>query len=1122
MKIIFSKSAPKQSFAQIWLAMKLTIGLLTFVLLQVSAKGISQTVTYTAKRASLEKIFTAIEKQTPYVFVYRNQDIAKSKLVSIDLRETSIERALEICFIDQPLTYEIINKTIVVSSKPVLKNLLLETIAHSNLEVKPPVTVQGIIKDENGKELPNVSIKNQRTQRGTTSDSKGRFSLEAEANDVLEISYVGYEGKTIKIGINQFSLSVSLNPDVQQLNNLVVTGYGTKSKKAITGSIVSVKAEDLKLLPIANLAQGLQGRVAGLDMRQNSGTPGGNISIRIRGTNSINGNSEPLYVIDGVQISATSAINAANPLSQINPSDIESVEVLKDAAATAIYGARGANGVVLITTKRGKEGITRVSYETYLGLQESTKKMSILNASQFAELENNTFAPTVVFADPKAMGEGTNYLDLIFRKATIQNHQLSITGGNEKTQVALGINYFNQDGIIINSNYKRYALRLNLDHRISSTFKVGTSLYYTVTNEDRVNAGGTGVNVTSARGGILGRAVAAPPILLPYRADGSVYSFADQFNSRYRETNNPMGDLAIKNFTAGNRFIANVYLDINILKGLTYRASFNTDLGSELQEFYSPRSIVDSNSLANPSAINGSASNNSTYTTTLLHESILTYKTIFGFDHSLNITAVYATQTDKMQQNNQTGSGFGNDFTMNYAAQNANIYAISSFRNKSDLDSYLGRISYGFRDKYFLEATARVDGSSKFGENNKYGFFPAISGAWRIIKEKFMEPVHFISDLKLRASYGKTGNAAAIGPYQSLSTVTGLGFDYNFNNSNRVGINPTNIANPNLKWEEARQFNIGLDFSFFNNRINAVIDYYNKRTDNLLFSKSIPMSSGYTSITGNYGSIENKGIEFGVNAKILTGKLKWDVSGNITFNKNKVLALDGVQSEIATSSYSILKIGEPLGVFRVFALDGINQTGEAFLPGYDSRTGGFKIKDVNGDGRINNSDLILAGNAQPKYFFGFSTTLKFMNFDLGAFLQGVQGSSLFNAFRFTFETPSGQVNLLSGVENRWSASNPSNEYVKPQQGTNLPVGNRWVENNSYIRLRNLSLGYTFPKYKFIQGIRAYISANNLFTITKYQGWDPESNSFGSSNALFYDNGTYPAAKSYLVGIQCNF
>ncbi len=1101
---------------QMLLMMKLTF-LLTIVLsLSVSSRSFSQKITLTGTNIPLTKVFKTLEKQTGYSFVYEPRILRKAAPVTVDIRNGLITEVLDICLKNQQLSYEIKYQTIIIREIEKPKSSP-EIVSES-----PPVEVKGKVTNENGEPLAGVTVLIKGTKKAVVSDDAGNYSITVpDENAILVFSYVGFSSTEKPVG-KSGTIDVQLGEKDKNLNQIVVVGYGTRSKRSVTGSISSVKSEDLKVTPIANLAQGLQGRVAGLDLRQNSGIPGGNISVRIRGTNSINGTSEPLYVIDGIQISATSSVNTANPLSQLNPSDIESVEILKDAAATAIYGARAANGVVLITTKRGKDGIARVSYDGYYGFQEVSKKIGILNATEFAKLENDTYSPNVIYPDPASLGEGTDYLDLIFRKGSIQNHQVSVTGGNEKTQVALGLNYFDQEGVIKNSDYSRFAVRLNVDQRINDRVKIGTSLYYTNTGENRVRAGGTGVNVTSAREGILGRAVAAPPNLLPYRANGLPYPFADQMNGRYRETINPMAELARKDFTATNRFLANAYLDILILKGLTYRASFNADVSSALNETYSPRYIVDSLTLANPSAINGSAGNNSLYNTSLLHESILTYRQKIGINHSLNATGVFAIQSDKLQTNNQTASGFGNDFTQNWASGTATNYVVSSSKSQSDLVSYLLRVGYGFKDKYFIDISGRVDGSSKFGANNKYGFFPAISAAWRIVDENFMQNLEFINDLKLRTSWGITGNAGAIGPYGSLATVTAGAYNYNFNNVTQIGTYPSGIANPDLRWEQATQVDVGLDMAFFKNRLSVVVDYYNKRTDDLLFSKTLPMSSGYTSITGNYGSIENKGWELSLTGKIFTGKFSWDVSGNITWNKNKVLGLDGVRNEIQQSTYSILKIGYPLGVYRVYVIDGINQTGEAFLPGYDARTGGFKLKDMNKDGKISTDDLVLAGNAQPNYFFGFSTVLRYLNFDLSTLIQGVQGSKLFNAFRFTFETPSGQVNLVEGMVDRWSPTNPSNDYVKGAQGTNLPIGDKWVEDNSYIRVKNITLGYTIPPQKFMRSLRAYVSVNNPFTITKYKGWDPESNSYGSSNSLFYDNGTYPAAISYVFGLQVNF
>jgi TonB-linked SusC/RagA family outer membrane protein len=991
--------------------------------------------------------------------------------------------------------------------------------------------VTGTITDEKGATLPGVSVMLKGTgptgrQRGTVTDSKGQFQLSVpDKGAVFVISFVGYLSQEIAVG-NRTTVGIQLVPDTKALEEVVVVGYGTQRKIETTGSIASVKAADLLQTPVANVAQGLQARVAGVQITQNSGAPGGNVSVRIRGTNSINGSSEPLYVIDGIQVSNSGGITDVSPLSQINPNDIESIEVLKDASSTAIYGARGANGVVLITTKRGKDGGTRVSYDGYGGVQQVNKTLDVLNAQQFAQLENDVYK-RAIYADPTSLGKGTNWQDLIFRKAAMQSHQLSVSGGSQKTQLALSLNYFNQDGIIKNSNFTRYSFRSNIDHRISDKVRVGTSLYYGYSVNNGVGVGGTGSDVTSSRAGVLGAAVAAPPTLVPYRADGSVFPFQDQMNGQYQEVSNPLNYITPINRQTNQRILANVYVEFSLLKGLTYRPSFNADLGNTLTEYYSPLSLLSQSQLASGG---GSATNTSSYSRTLLHESIFTYRNRFAEHHTLTVTAVLATQANVNQNYNQTASNFPNDVTQNNSVGLAVSQRIGSDKSKSRLDSYLGRVNYGYKDKYFLDLTARADGSSKFGENNKYGFFPAVAGAWRIVEEPFMKSVPIISDLKLRGSWGITGNAGAIDPYQSLATVSASGLNYNYNHNPVTGINPAAIPNPDLKWERSTQVDIGLDVSLFHNRLSLVADYYNKRTDNLLFQKVLPMSSGYTALTGNFGSIQNSGLELALNGRILPGgsrNLQWDASANITFNKNQVLALDGILDELPRSAYALLKVGYPMGLYRTYIFDGISQTGETILPGYDGRLGGQKVKDINGDGTITAADQIIVGNSQPKYIFGLSSSFRYRGFDLNLFVQGVQGNKLMNLFRYTFETALGQQNVLAGLANRWSPTNPNNEYASGFQGGRLPISDRYVEDASFIRLKNISLGYTLPnvgpaKIKGISQLRLYVSANNALTITKYSGFDPEVNNFGNATTQFIDNGTYPIARSYLGGLQITF
>lgn len=980
--------------------------------------------------------------------------------------------------------------------------------------------VKGKVTDETGQTVPGASVTVKGTQQGTLTNIDGTYTLNASPSAILVFSFVGYLKEEIAIN-NRSTIDITLKIDQKALEEVVVVGYGTQRKVETTGSIASVKAADLVQTPVANIAQGLQARVAGVQISQNSGSPGGNISVRIRGTNSINGSSEPLYVVDGIQISNGGGITDVSPLSTINPNDIESVEVLKDASASAIYGARAANGVVLITTKRGKSGVTRVTFDSYYGSQETRKKLDVLNASQFAQLENEVFKNTY-YKDPASLGEGINWQDQIFRKAPIQNHQLSINGGNDKTQLALSLNYFDQKGIIIGSGFKRYSFRINLDHQLSKKIKIGTSILSSYSINDGIQTGGENIGDGGAvTGSILGAAIGAPPTLQPYRPDGSLFPFGEQAGGQYREVTNPLGFAAVLRKRTIKRSLINLYGEVNLLKGLTYRASFNADQSGELFNFYSPRSIVNKSDLTDNS---GSATKANSNFLALLHESILTYSTTLAKDHTLKATAVFGTQIEMNNSNEISATGFPNDATQNEALQLALTRTVKSDRRSQRLDSYMARVNYGFKDKFFLDLTARIDGSSKFGANNKYGIFPAVSAAYRIIEEPFMKQVNWMSDLKLRASYGITGNAGGINPYQSLQTVAATESDYIFNHTYLTGINPTRIANPNLRWERSTQTNIGADISFLNNRLSLIADFYYKKTNDLLYVKKLPLSSGYNDITGNFASLENKGIELAVNGRISDGAFKWDISGNMTINRNKILDLDGgVTNERFATTYTVLKVGQPLGLFKTYVFDGVNQSGEAILPGYDGRLGGHKVKDVTGDGLINADDQVIVGNPNPKFIYGFSTNMSFKGFDLGAFFSGTQGNDIYNASRLSFENPLGQRNMLAGVADRWSPTNPNNQYVSGFQGGRLPITNYVVEDGSYLRCKNITLGYNVPKFKGVERIRLYVSANNLFTFTKYSGFDPEVNTYAGSNTVMgVDNFVYPQAKSLLGGIQVTF
>jgi TonB-dependent starch-binding outer membrane protein SusC len=980
--------------------------------------------------------------------------------------------------------------------------------------------VSGKVTSETGDAMPGVNIVVKGTTRGTVSDVNGEFRLDnLVPEDILVLSFIGYQQEEITVG-TQERIAIQLIPDLQTLTEVVVVGYGTQRKLETTGAIASVKSDEITQLPVSNVAQGLQARVAGVQINQNTGAPGGNISVRVRGTNSINGTSEPLYVIDGIQVSNGGGINDVNPLATINPGDIESVEVLKDASATAIYGARGANGVVLITTKRGKSGTTLVNVESYYGVQQNTRTLDVLNAAEFAQLENDVYK-TQLYPDPAAEGEGVDWQDLIFRDAPIQNHQISITGGSEKTQLAISGNYFDQEGIIINSSFKRYSFRITADHRISERFKVGGSFMGSRNLNNGAITGSTTIgDAPVVTNSVLGAAIGAPPTLKPYREDGTLYPFGEQFGGRYREVTNPLGIASITNKTTISRILANVYGDVKLSRGLNYRASFNLDRQDNDRNYYSPISII---AIGDRNATSGAAEKGNAATDVLLHESILTYETKLLELHSFKFTGVFGTQSSAYSSYTVYGNGFPNDVTTNEALQLAQTVTTQSYRSKERLDSYMARINYGFKDRYFLDLTMRADGSSKFGMNYKYGYFPAASAAWRVIEEPFMTNQEFLTDLKLRASYGLTGNAGGIDPYRSLSLMA-IGSNYHLNHALSKGISPSAISNPNLRWEKSTQTNIGLDVSAFDDRVNLTVDVYSKTTQDLLYDKALPYSSGYPFITTNLGEIRNRGVEVSASAYIIDKEVKWRVNANLSANRNEVVSIDGgTTDERFMTTYTLLKVGEPLGVFKTYVFDGIYQTGETIIPGQDGRIGGHKVKDLTGDGIINSRDQIITGNPNPDFIFGLSSSLTWRNLDLNIFMSGSYGNDIYNAARISFENGLGQRNALQGMVNRWTENNPSNEYASPLQGGRLPITDRYVEDGSYLRCRNITLGYTLPSIKYVSKSRFYLSANNLFTITNYSGFDPEVNTFaGSNTTIGVDNLVYPSARTFIAGLQVTF
>jgi TonB-linked SusC/RagA family outer membrane protein len=1108
-------------FRKYLLIMKLIFVLLTATFLQVSAASLAQRITLTVKNTSLEDVFVKLRKQSNYNFLYDIDMLQQTHPVSISVHNASFNDVLEKCFEGQPVTYVIKNNTIVVR--------LRKTPADHPDDKKNDVTITGRVMDEKGQPLPGVTVKVKGSANGTVSGIDGRFSVRvANSNETLIFSFVGFLTEEIPLA-GKTALDIVLKEKPSALNEVVVVGYGTQKRQDLTGSVSSISEKDIKSLPITSPDQALQGHAAGVQVVQNSSAPGGSTTIRIRGGNSIQGGNEPLYVIDGIPVyndSGTSGANL-NGLSSVDPSDIQAIEILKDASATAIYGSRGANGVVIISTKRGKAGDTRVNFDSYYGSQKVRRKYPLLNATEFAQLSNEASTndggtPVYTPAQIAALGAGTDWQDQIFRTAPIQNYNLSINGGDEKTQFAISGNYFNQKGIVLNSDFNRASFRINLDRKISNKIKIGNSVGLTRSKSNRVATDGS----LGSPGQVIANALLISPTL-PVRAPDGSYTL--QNISGGQLTDNPVALAAdSKNLISLNRILGSVYGEYTITDNLKLKVLFGLDGSLQKLESYLPKSVLSGFQLGGMASISNSQS------FTWLNENTLTYNKTFHEVHSLTLLGGYTMQANRYEYNYAASRNFINDNLgyKNLGAGSVNLTPASSVGTWG-LSSFIARANYGYKSKYLLTITGRADGSSRFGANHRYGFFPSASAAWRLSEEGFVKNIKNISDFKIRASYGLTGNQEGIGYYPSLSILSTQ--NYVFGTSLVNGIGPNQIANPDLKWESTAQTDLGLDIGFFNNRLSFTIDAYVKITSDLLLNVTIPGTSGYTSAIKNLGKVQNKGVEFLVNSQNLTGNLTWSTGFNIAYNKNTVLDI-GEASQIFAGqnanigqniSTTIIKVGQPLGSFYGYVTNGLFQTGDNIAASAQptAKPGDRKYKDLNGDNKIDDNDRAILGYAQPKYIGGITNNVSFKGVDLSFFFQGVSGNSILNANRFELEYLSGSTNQSRDVLNRWTPTNTNTDI--PRASVNRPanrISSRQIENGSYLRLKNLQIGYNFSKVLLskinIRTLKVYISGENLITWTKYSGYDPEVSRFGQDNlSQGFDYGSYPAAKIFLAGIS---
>ncbi|WP_138991753.1 TonB-dependent receptor [Larkinella sp. C7] len=958
--------------------------------------------------------------------------------------------------------------------------------------------------------LPGTSVSLKGTTTGTTTDAEGnyRLTLANQANATLVISSVGYVAQEIAVG-KQSVVNAALVVDSRQLDEVVVVGYGTVRKSDLTGSLAQVKAKELNAFPATNVLQALSGRAPGVQVTQNTGAPGAGISVRIRGTNSIQGSNEPLYVVDGFPTSGS------NP-TIINNTDIESIEILKDASATAIYGSRGANGVVLITTKQGKSGKMQVDYEGSYSTQTLRKKLDLMNAREYATFYNeqattDKVTPYFTQAQIDGFGEGFDWQDLIFRKAPMQTHNLTISGGNEKTRYSVGGSIFNQQGIVIGSDYKRYSLRANISSDVSRKLNLSYGATLTKITTSRQNSGG------GNRGGsLISAAISAPPTLTPYNEDGSYRVLATAYPFISNVLTNPLNYIyQSSDDVDANRVLANAALTFKPFDGLAIKISGGIENSDDRTDSYTTTKFVNSQ---------GSASVSTSRGMSLLSENTISYIKTIAVKHSISAVAGFTYQDFLSKSLNASGVGFLSDITETANLGSAATPGIpGTGYSLSTLLSYLGRVNYSYNNKYLATISFRADGSSKYSEGNKWGYFPSGALAWRVSEEEFMKNVPFITDLKARASWGLTGSQA-IGAYATLNNLSAgkTVFDDALYNTFAPG---TQLPG-NLKWETTEQTDFGIDAGFLGNRYRLTLDYYIKHTRDLLNTVQLPSGFGFTSTIRNVGEIQNKGLEIGLEARIFDKAFKWDVNGNISFNRSKVVKLNGGQDILGGSvgvtlisdAANLLREGQPMSVFYGYVENGYTEQGKV------------KYVDQNGDNVINQLDKTIIGNPNPDFIYGFNSAMSFRGFDLTFFVQGTQGNNLVNvsSINNTLDYGFGLNMPREVLYNHWTPTNTTAKYPVISRANSYNYSDRFVEDGSYLRLRNIQLAYNLPLQKmgvtWMRTAQVYASGQNLLTLTKYSWWDPETNSQGGANSIGQgiDHYSYPTSKSVTFGLRVGF
>ncbi|OFX30221.1 MAG: SusC/RagA family TonB-linked outer membrane protein [Bacteroidetes bacterium GWF2_42_66] len=1047
--------------------------------------------------ATIKSVLAAIEDQSDFYFMYEAHSVNVDQKVTVSAENKTVPEILNNLFANTGITYKINNRQIAL------------TVEVSGIIGQQSKTVSGKVTDSSGFPLPGVSVVIKGTTNGIITDADGNYSLKnVPEGATLVYSFVGMKMQEVSVA-GKTSINVIMLEETIGLEEVVAIGYGTMKKSDLTGSVSSIKSDEINSFAASNILQALQGRSSGVLVKQNNGSPGGAISVRIRGTNSIQGSNEPLYVIDGFPSSSSKPTVLDN-------SNIESVEILKDASAVAIYGSRGANGVILITTKKGKEGRTTVDYEASLGFQSLRKKIEMMNATEYANFynlqrTNDGLSPYFSQEQINGFGEGFDWQDFVFTTAPIQTHALTIRGGNQKTKFAILGNVFDQRGIIEGSGYKRYSITANIDHKISEKISVNYSSTLTKNRLDNKDWGGARFGAS-----LISVALCAPPTLTPYNEDGTYRALHTAYPFVSEGLTNPLNYIKERDdVSKSNKVLANLSFVYKPIDGLTVKIYGGAENSDDRSDYYQTLGYVNSQ---------GNASVSTSQFTSFLNENTINYNKIFGKKHNFSALAGFTYQDFITTSLSGSGSGYLSDVTETGNLGSANLPGIpGTGYSKSIILSYLARLNYIFNNRYFLTVNFRSDGSSKYSDGNKWGYFPSGAIAWKIKEENFMKDIDEISNLKLRSSYGVTGSQA-IGAYATLNNLSSG--KTVFGDALYTFFAPGTRLPGDLKWETTAQFDLGLDIGILSNRYNFTFDYYIKETKDLLNTVQLPSSSGFTNTLQNVGVIQNKGFEFSLDAKVLTGKFSWDINGNLSFNKSEVKKLYGGQDIyggyedmlIIADNCNLLREGESMSVFYGYLSDG-----------YDEK--GFeKYKDLNPDGVLTQDDKTVIGNPNPDFIYGLNSFMAYKGFELSLFFQGSYGNDLVNISSVDNSLNYGYgSNMYKEVYyDHWTSENTNAKYPKITRTQKMNFSDRLIEDGSFLRLRNIQLTYNLPVDKwnmnFFQNVRLYVSAQNYWTLTKYSGWDPEVNSVGgaSSIAQGIDHHSYPTAKSFTFGINVSF